>query len=142
MEVKKMNTMADIPEQRSVSLLLQDKRNEYMKRTMKKSSLRIAIGPYILRGCRPTTEILITEKKRDGRRYLTFPQGVSVTAGEVMRIIRPIRPHPDVFLSNRGVNKVLGTVKVVGIVDNDRVEVRLLDGKFFGGTCVERMNIQ
>ncbi len=111
-----------------------------MKRMLKKNPIRIAIGPYILRGCGPTIDILITGKKRDGRRYLSFPQGVRVTVGEVMRIIRPVSPHPGVFLSNRGVNKVLGTVKVVGIVDDASVEVQLLDGKFFGGTCVERMN--
>jgi hypothetical protein len=38
------------------------------------------------------------------------------------------------------VKKILGKVKVLGIVDDDRVEVQLLDGKFFGGTCVERSN--
>ncbi|MGD0338521.1 MAG: hypothetical protein ABSB78_07005 [Bacteroidota bacterium] len=110
-----------------------------MKRTLKKSPIRIAVGTYILRGCGPTTEILITEQKRDGRRYLTFPKGVRVAVGEVMRIIRPVRPHPGV-LSNFRMKKVLGTVKVVGIVGDDRVEVQLLDGIFFGGTCVERMN--
>jgi hypothetical protein len=139
-ETEKMHTQTENMEQSTNSLLFHNSGNGNGKRMLKKISLRIAIGPYILRGCGPTTEILITEKKSDGRRYLTFPLGVRVTTGEVMHIVRHIWSHTGVFLSNHRVKKVLGKVIVVGIVGDGRVEVQLLDGKFFGGTYVERMN--
>jgi hypothetical protein len=135
-----MQTIARNSESQPVSLHLRDIGNDYTERSRGKNHLRIALGPYILRGCGPTIELLLTEKKRDGRRYLTFTQGFHMTAGDFMHIVRPVWLYPTGFLSYRRVLKVIGKVKVLEIVDTNRVEVQLIDGKFFGGTRVEKID--
>jgi hypothetical protein len=134
-----MQTETDIQDRHDVSLRSGDGGNMSKDRTVEKRSSRIAIGKYILRGRGQTIELLITERKRDGKKFLTFPKGVCVSVGGVMNIIRPANFHLFGISLNRGVMKVIGKVRVVGIAGDDRVEVRLLDGKLLGGTLVERV---
>jgi hypothetical protein len=134
-----MHDNAGIPKHHSVPLRPQIMENEFNKGTMKKNPLRIIIGHYILRGCGPTTELLITEKRRDGRNYLTFPEGARATVGEVMWILRPVSLHLGFFMLKSGVMMRLGKIEVVEIIGDNRVEVRLLSGTFFGGTCVGKI---
>jgi hypothetical protein len=85
-------------------------------------------------GCAQSYHILFIEQKGD-EASLTFPAGTRLSAGAKLRILPAIQS--DELYRHGRLRKVLGKAEIVRILDDSRVQIRILEGTVMDGVSAE-----
>ena len=105
---------------------------------MKGVPIRVTIGPFMIGGNGPIYDLPLIELKRDGRVYLTFPEGTRPNVGDVYRIVRPVGFYGDDYSSFGRPRKTAAKVKILGASGGTRAEVQILKGSIIRGMSAEK----
>jgi hypothetical protein len=98
----------------------------------------VAIGPLAIGGNDPIYDLPLIELKRDGEVYITFPENVTLTVGEVFRIVRPFGNLEERYLSLGRPRITVAKVKILKVHRGRRAEIKVLRGSIIGGVSAER----
>jgi hypothetical protein len=71
--------------------------------------------------------------------FLTFPEGVNLSVGDVYRIVRPIGLSGDRYSHLGHPRKSVAIVKIVKLTDRTRAQIQVMDGSVLGGVSAERL---
>lgn len=99
----------------------------------------LRIGRLILRGGGPHYELSLIDITLT-RTSVTFPPGTPLAVGEIFEIVRPIRIHGEFTRPSMGPRKVVALVKIIGIEQETRALVHVLEGSVRRGFWAERVD--
>ncbi len=101
----------------------------------RKQSLGLAFFPWRISRKDGLRKIEAIELSRNAI-YLLFPKGTDLAAGEVYKIMCPLRGFGDDHLFIR---KIVAVVKVREVVDRVKARIEVVEGSVLKGTCAEKM---
>jgi hypothetical protein len=106
---------------------------------LKKFSIRIALGPFVWGGNEPIYDLPLIELRRSGEVYITFPDGVNLSVGEVYLIVRPIGLSGDGYFFLGQPRRSVAKVKIGMITGQTRAQIQVLGGSVIRGVSAEKL---
>ena len=84
-------------------------------------------------------DLPLIELKRTGEMYITFPDGVNPSVGEVYLIVRPIGLVRNGYFFFGRPRKSVALVKIIMITGKTRAQIEVLSGSVIGGVSAEKL---